>query len=488
MVFHLRQFLIMKTAIFNKKRIVIAISILFILTIVISLCSFAPPSFSDQSEITVSIPSQIDLENLMSIANLQHELGYFNNLIPVACFMNTSNNQLRLILTRSDVDFSFSLSSGSWVFTGGADNGSYYRMYFTSDGFSLQKFASTSVRSDRLLFYRSSLSSPFVVNSAYLFSDSQNGQDSISDVANYYSELYNIVFNYEDNLSSAESVGYSEGYSEGESNGYSEGYPDGYDTGFNHGYQFGYQDGIATGRSEGYIHGEAAGYGSGYDTGYQDGYDIGLDDGYESGYSEGYETGYDDGMNNSDFNKPGQIKAYFWRYRNDSDFQGNVYFSSSVNEFGTTLYRWCSREELETHWQGFTIFEFTYDTNLFFQNNPLEFDYYIPQIVRDNGAAAYSIKEVKYEYVDLYERRAFVELSLDPSLIGVLNGKYNEGLNDSNALINGVSDIATKPIKSLKDALDFDIFGINIGAVAVGLVAILFAIWAYNKIRKFLPI
>ena len=280
-------------------------------------------------------------------------------------------------------------------------------------------------------------------------------------------------------------IGYADGLDEGEANGIEVGKGIGYETGYESGYADGLGDGYDTGYADGYKRGEDIGFESGFDIGYE----TGLSDGYETGLSDGYETGYSDGLNNSDFKKSGQIIAQFWRYRDDSEYQGKVYFCTT-NYNGVSGFRWCTEDEIFSHYLNCEVYDYVYETNLYFQNHPLEFNYFVPQIVRDNStySGALSVENVEYRFVDLYNQRAVIELDIDPSITGLLNDKYNEGINDSNALVNGVSNIASKPITSLKDALDFEIFGINIGVVAVGIVAILFAIWAFNKIRKILPI
>lgn len=501
---------------FNKHRIFIIFSLMFLLIVVSVLCSFAPPSFSSTVD-SFSNLNQSEVDLIFSVFGHMDELGYFTGSIPVLCYYSSNLSIVRLICIKPGDTYELS-STGITTSTG-----STFRYELTADGFCLKTLITNSTisfTSSRVLFSRSTVNDPFVINSSFAFASGSNARDSLVDMASYWYDLYNIVLNYEDNLSSAVSEAYSEGlatgqgegfdigleqgynqgydsgFADGEDRGYIEGQTEGYSDGFSEGYSEGESVGSASGYRDGFDDGQVVGFNNGYESGYDDGYKRGDDvgyqngysDGYDEGYSEGYETGLDHGSD-SDYHKPGQIFARFWRYVDDSDYQGIMWFCT-ISHNGVSAFRWCTEDEIYSHYLNCEVYDYVYDTNLYFQKNPLEFNYFVPQLVREESpySGALSIKSVEYRFVDLYNQRAVIELGYDASITQLLNSKYNEGIRDSNALVNGVSNIASKPIKSLKEALDFEIFGINIGSVAVGLVAILFAIWAYNKIRKILPI
>jgi hypothetical protein len=233
-----------------------------------------------------------------------------------------------------------------------------------------------------------------------------------------------------------------------------------------------------------------AGYDDGYDDGYKRGDDIGYQTGYSDGYDEGYSEGYETGYNivYDDLQQPGTIEAIF----TTKDSSGNIlYLAREFDDVNFQIhYAFVPKDQLSDSYVGYILYVKTYDVTQYLEKNPLDFDYPLPVIEYQNTnyLALYRKVNVTREHFDLYKIYSYVEVKIDQSFIQQLNNQYNEGLNDANALVNGIGDIASKPIVSLKDALDFEIFGLNIGVVAVGIVAILFAIWAYNKIRKVLPI
>lgn len=509
----------------SKRKLRILFIVLSILSIlVVSLCSFSFRPSKYQISYYSSRPSVEAVQNLMSIVQYQKDLNGFNrsdNILLMACrFVSGSGYRIEVYIS-SNSSFNFTVNGDVFAFT---FSGTQVYYYNNSTGF----YGAISAGSDSINvkdIYYSSVALPETsipgfqgFNSNATFGSSNfNSYDVMSyfkhihDAALYLDEYVSEAFSeglatgqgegyqvgledgYNQGYDSGFSDGEDRGYIEGQTEGYSEGYSDGYSEGESVGSASGYRDGFDDGREEGYTLGYDVGYDDGYkrgeDIGHQTGYSEGYETGYESGFSDGYETGFDDGFSDSDFKKPGQIIAQFWSYRDDSQYQGIEWFCT-IEHNGITNFRWCTEDEIYSHYLNCEIYDYVYETNLYFQKNPLEFNYYVPQLVREESAysGALSVENVEYRFVNLYDQRAVIELDVDHTIIGLLNDKYNEGIKDSKSLVNGVASIAKSPVESLRRALDFEIFGINVGAVAVGLVAILFAIWAYNKIRKLLPI
>lgn len=252
----------------NKKRLGILISVLcFLILGIFCFCSFTPPNFPTTDGISFSSLSEIDVEHLLSIVNLQHEMGSFTSLFPVYCRMR-SNGILELTCLQLGGVYTFSKdSTGYWNFSSTALKVVYY---FTVNGFTTISTSPNGSDTGKLLFYRTSENSDLIVNPEFSFSNSQNGDDAISDCIVYWSDLYSLVVNHESAVSEA----------------YDDGYHDGFDTGFNYGEQFGYQDGYSDGVGTGYMHGYLEGEYVGYETGYDAGYENGYENGYDSGYSD----------------------------------------------------------------------------------------------------------------------------------------------------------------------------------------------------------
>lgn len=510
----------MKSLKFNRKRIAICICFLFV--IILSIISVQAFSFREQSRVVSSypdLPSSDALPYLVSALQYQldiNPMGRGAYLQVIYIVQSGSSYQIYAILSKLESTVSSITVSGDLV-TYSFGVSSQYGYNDQAGFFEIGSTPGAKLTVDsRYILYSDytvpATSIPSFSGPNYNASFGSSNFNSF-DVYSYFEYIYDSAVNrverestirqeaqsegesigFEEGAEAGYAHGYDQGFESGKEEGYSEGESVGYNSGYGNGFDAGNVIGYETGFDDGYRRGEDIGYESGFDdgfeTGYEDGYNIGLDDGYETGYSAGYETGYSDGLNNSDFNEPGQIIAQFWRYRDDSEYQGVVWFCT-IEHNGVSGFRWCTEDEIFSHYLNCEIYDFVYETNLYFQNNPLEFNYFVPQVVRENSpySGALSVANVEYRFVDLYNRRAVIELDYDSSITSLLNAKYNEGINDSKSLVNGVASIAKSPVESLRRALDFEIFGINIGAVAVGLVAILFAIWAYNKIRKLLPI
>ncbi len=256
----------------NKKRLGILFLVLSLLILgIFCLCSFSPPNFPTTAGTSFSSLSRFDVDNLLSIVNLQHEMGSFTSLFPVYCRMR-SNGILELTCLQTGSAYVLSKdNTGYWNFSSTALKVVYY---FTVNGFTTISTSPNGSDTEKFLFYRTSENSDMIVNPEFSFSNSQNGNDTITDCFNYWSDLYSLVVNYESDVAGAFDSGYFDGLESG------------LDWGEQLGYQDGYQDGLDTGYREGYWNGEFVGY--------ETGYLVGYDNGYENGYSDGYDSGYSD--------------------------------------------------------------------------------------------------------------------------------------------------------------------------------------------------
>ena len=440
-------------------------------------------------------PSLEAIQNLVGVINFQTEIGqlrasdfklvYWIPGYGVYTIVAPADTTATLTYSDDYVSISFSNTVFQYIYQDGY--GFLYRSSFSSSPQSIRIY---------YLYY----SDYPVVNGSYNFtgfnsqatfgSNNLNAYDSYA----YYDYIYRSCIERDeresqirqDAQSEGESIGFEEGAEAGYVHGYDIGYADGLDRGEADGIEVGKEIGFETGYESGYTDGLEDGYDTGYNDGYKRGEDIGFETGYREGYSDGYETGYN--IVYDDLQQPGTIEAIF----TTKDSAGNLLYLAQEMDIENldTNYKFVPFDQLSNSYVGYRLYVKTYDVTKYLQNNPLDFDYPLP-ILESNGTdflALYRKVKVTREYIDLYRIYSIVEVKIDESFINQLNNQYNEGLNDANALVNGIGDIATKPITSLKDALDFEIFGLNIGVIAVGIVAILFAIWAYNKIRKVLPI
>lgn len=488
----------------NKKRIAIVTCILLlVLFSIISIQAFSFRKTQKNTYFGYSNPSLEAIQYIVSSLNYQLEInamGRGSGIFIVYSVGSTNGFMVRSILYRSDITPTFTFSGNNVTINFEAS--CYQYSWNDETGFYEEGSTSSLMVNKFNVFYCSS---------EFPSSDGLNGftgpnlnanfgQDSFNsyNVYQYYSYIYDSAVNREERESTirqeAQSEGYSEGFDFGVENGYrlgfdegeEEGYSEGYSEGESVGYSSGHRDGFEEGRDEGYTFGFDEGYSEGESVGYSSGHQDGYDEGYSEGYSDGYETGYN--IVYDDLQQPGTIEAIF----TTKDSSGNtLYLAQEADIENLDInYAFVPKDQLSDSFIGYRLYVKTYDVTKYLQDNPLDYDYPLP-VLEDNGIdylALYRKVNVTREYFDLYSIYSFVEVTIDQSFIDQLANQYNEGLNDANALVNGIGDIATKPITSLKDALNFEIFGLNIGVVAVGIVAILFAIWAYNKIRKVLPI
>lgn len=488
---------------FNKKKIFITISILFVILSLSVLSIFAfefrQPTGNGTMISPSARPSLEAVQNLVGIINFQTEIGQLRASSFKLVYWVPGYGVYTIVAPpETTASLSFSGDSVSITFS----NTVYQYVYQDGYGFLFRtSFSSLPNPIQLSYFYYSDYP---VVSSSFNFtgfnSQATFGTNYLNtyDSYSYYEYIYNSCIYREERESTIRQEAQSEGESIGFEEGAEAGYSHGYDQGFESGKEEGYSEGESVGYNSGYGNGFDAGNVIGYETGFDDGYrrgedigyesgfDVGYDTGYSEGYSEGYETGYN--IVYDDLQQPGTIEAIF----TTKDSSGNTLYLAQEMDIANleVNYQFLPKDQLSNSYVGYRLYVKTYDVTKYLEDNPLDFDYPLP-VLEDNGTdflALYRKVNVTREYFDLYSAYSFVEVTIDQSFIDQLANQYNEGLNDANALVNGIGDIATKPIVSLKDALDFEIFGLNIGVVAVGIVAILFAIWAYNKIRKVLPI
>lgn len=508
----------------NKKLIFAVISVLILLIIItVSISAF---QVDDSYTVITAKPTRNAVQNMLDVFSLQQNLGFISSdFFVISISFDNDINCIVLLASKSPTNISVTSSGSLRTYSGSTR--SIVPYVWTSSGWSypyngrnptnsFSVYASFHYYSSLTVSAAGSYAGFTGLNPNSVFGSSDSSSTS---VLSYYTEYSDRLFGYDEAVSEAYSdgfdsgaadgynmgydvgydvgydYGHDRGYREGQTEGYSEGYSEGFDFGVENGYRQGFDEGEEEGYSEGYSEGESNGYSSGhqvgFDEGRDEGYTLGFDDGYSEGYTEGYSEGYETGYNivYDDLQQPGTIEAIF----TTKDSSGNTLYlaqEADIENF-SIRYGFVPYDQLTDNiFEGYNLYVKTYDVTKYLENNPLDFDYPLPvlDVSGTDYLALYRKVNVTREYIDLYRIYSIVEVKIDQSFINQLNNQYNEGLNDADALVEGIGNITTKPIAALKNALDFEIFGLNIGVVAVGIVAILFAIWAYNKIRKVLPI
>lgn len=273
----------------HKKKVRILLSGLVILTILTSvLCSFAPPVVG-WTQYNVTSLTEIDVENLMAVANFQEIYGSFNSYIPVACQIHT--NYVRIYCVPRNSTWTFTESNGTYTLSSNLNGNTYImRSNFTETGFGMQYTGGiATIPANQLIFYRSE-NGTLVKGEAFSYATGADN-DVIADCAAAWFETWNVVDGYETAIDEAESVGFESGYDVGYADGLDQGFADGLEEGESRGYESGFDNGY----SSGYRQGEFDGISSGYELGYADGESNGYESGYYRGYAEGYIDGYDTG-------------------------------------------------------------------------------------------------------------------------------------------------------------------------------------------------
>lgn len=445
----------------SKKKVFFALSVLFIFLILSVVVSFAlqPPTLNTSSYLDIGVPSQIDAENLLSLCQIQAYCGSFNSLQPVCLYKGSTSNTLILVLaSSSDIGYSCSLSGSSWSVSAITK----FRMVLTSQGFSFQSvWQNISIPDSNMVFYSGSYGSSLTVNPNFNFG-TQYPSDTLSDIVNSWGEYYQKLVNYESYLESERAAGYAEGESVGYDSGYAEGESEGHHLGF--------------------LEGQDVGYDNGYQRGEENGYYLGYDDGYD----DGLETGRADQI--EFYNSSGFIEATFsiienglnkWLYRREVSSGSYEYMFSFPQDISS--------------FDGWRKVTYRFYTTIYISSRPETYAFSLPSFVSDNFPDL-QISELVVDRVDENVGISYVNLRLNSSENydqiydkGHSEG-YQDGLSDANAIVDGISGVTVKPIQALKDAFDFEIFGINVGSVVLGIVAMCFLLFVYKFIRRLLPI
>lgn len=496
----------------NKKLIFATVSVLILLILItVTVSAF---QVDNSYSVLTSKPTSSAVQNMIEVFSLQQSLGFisadfeivsisFDN--DIACIILLASRNLSNISvsssgslrtysgsTRSIIPYVWTSSGWSYPYNGRVPAASFsvyaqYHYYSALETSSASSYAGFSGLNPNSVFGSSAVSSSSVLSYYSEYSDRLLGYDNA--VSESYSEGVSIGF--DQGAFEGYTVGYDEGYNqgydigfdyghdrgyaegesaglvEGESIGYQDGYTDGFDTGMDWGYQFGYQDGEATGLATGRAEGYSLGYSAGEFDGYESGYAVGRSD----------QSDQDDG--------PGVIQTRF-AIKEDGL---NKYLYRRELTTGSYEYKFAFSQDISS-FDGWRIVIHNYETTWYISQRPETYRFTLPDFVSKNYSEL-NISDIVFTDTssgNFWDLILSTSENYDQIFNDGHSAGYQDGISDADAIVDGISAITVKPIQALKDAFDFEIFGINVGAVVLGIVAICFLFFVYKFIRRLLPI
>lgn len=533
----------------KKKIFTIVMIVLTILCAVLTAFAIQPPIaegttslYAGSSNLTAT-----DAQAVIDYVNMLDNLNYFQ--FGEFVIVGRAGSTTRLYMATGTA--SVSISDGDVVITPGSSNNPMVNYNFVDGGIRAYAYNygnqwSVTIPETQVLLYMAD--GEIIVNDSYIYGTSTSAvfQATVAEWRTYY----NKVYNYDDNIADAydqgdtngyergEQAGYDRGYSNGSEDGYETGLADGYETGYNEGLQDGYETGVVDGRQEGYSDGYTSGvtegrqegyetgyadgledgYETGYASGYQDGeddhaedyqngyedgktagvyegyetgyaegmedgyetgydegledgyetgYEVGLEDGYETGYADGYDSGYDDGLLSGDGSEAVNPYLCYFVF-NGADAWYYFYWDGSDV---STLSTYQKDEQPE----GYRLYS--------------KVEWFTASQVKAPSSIRLNVPSVFQERFGLTDARVFeVSDDLPEIYFQLFTDDYNIGFQDGADLIDGIGSIAAAPVNGLATVLDFDIFGVNVKAVVIGIIAVLMALLAWKIIKRFVPV
>lgn len=303
---------------------------------------------------------------------------------------------------------------------------------------------------------------------------------------------------YETGVVDGRQEGYSDGYTsgvtegrqEGYETGYADGLEDGYETGYASGYQDGeddhaedYQNGYEDGKTAGVYEGYETGYAEGMEDGYETGYDEGLEDGYETGYEvgleDGYETGYADGLEAGGGGSSEPVYEFSIRYCNGSLSSADVLLYLYWDGSDLSTLTWSEADKFPS---GYSFYTTTANFTKSEVDAPSSIHLAIPQEIKNRFPG------LGYGYVTIDQNTSLFRNATCYVFAGTYEAGYTRGFEDGADILTGLGTVAAAPVNALRQGLDFEIFGINIGVIVIGIIAILVTFVAWHFIRKILPV
>ena len=326
----------------NKVLFILAVTIILVSTLAVSASAFTITETG--SIITRKEASATEIQAMKEVFEKQALLGFIptdSKLVYIA--YDTDVGYMRAMGIRGELSTITTSTTGSYVYyTSTEKNLALYA--WTESGWEHE----TNLNKDGIVRTKLTYSAIPAPAGSYPSIDgfdlSRAGSEDVGAVAvnAYYTQLCDIVFNYEGDIEEAEQNGYEIGYDDGYDLGYYNGTEDGYETGYGKGFVDGKGEGFTMGYNQGKTDGKTEcesthltlqeqAYDDGYDMGQemcarthdtirQAGYDNGLYDceqtheamkreqyeegwneGHATGVSEGYDTGYEEGYEEGDY-------------------------------------------------------------------------------------------------------------------------------------------------------------------------------------------
>lgn len=326
----------------NKVLFILAVTIVLVTTLAVSASAYTITETG--SIIKSKEASATQIPEMVAVFEKQVSLGYIPTDTKLLCIgYDTDVGYMRATGVRGEYSAVTATATGSYV-TYKTSSNILVTFAWTDSGWFYENVKNTRSQVRTKMTY-SAIPAPAATYPAIDGYDlSRAGSADVGAVAvnAYYTQLCDIVFNYEDDIEAAEQNGYEIGYDDGYDLGYYNGTEDGYETGYGKGFLDGKGEGFTMGYNQGKTDGKTEcesthltlqeqAYDDGYDMGQevcarthdtirQAGYDNGLYDceqthvamkreqyeegwneGHAAGVSEGYDTGYEEGYEEGDY-------------------------------------------------------------------------------------------------------------------------------------------------------------------------------------------
>lgn len=332
----------------NKVLFILAVTIVLVTTLAVSASAYTITETG--SIIKSKEASATQIPEMVAVFEKQVSLGYIPTDTKLLCIgYDTDVGYMRATGVRGEYSAVTATATGSYVYYNTSSK-ILVTYAWTDSGWFYENVNNIRVQVRTKMTY-SAIPAPAATYPAidgYDLSRAGSADVGAVSVNAYYTQLCDIVINYEADIEEAEQNGYEIGLDDGYDAGYAAGYQTGQDDTHDTAYSNGYMDGIGEGFTQGYTQGKTdgkaecesthltlqeqayddgydmgqemcarthdtirqAGYDNGlydceqtheamkreqYEEGWSEGHATGVNEGYDNGYNDGYETGYDEG-------------------------------------------------------------------------------------------------------------------------------------------------------------------------------------------------
>lgn len=477
----------------NKKILAVVLIVLTISLAVVSAFAITPPqptgSTTDLYQSAGNV-QESDAEAITRMLGEMKTLGMFQ--FGDFILVGRRGSTTRLFISK--IGYTLSNDGTTFTLTPLADQ-PLLEYSFVDGGFALNVVLTTSVTftlSNVLCWWAEDT---FHINPDYSYGSAHS--DSVINTSAGWHSYYLAVYDYDQNINDArqegESIGYQDGYVDGHTAGYNSGYSEGQTAGYNSGYaagqEFGEEIGYDEGYQEGYEGGVYAGQAQGYETGFDDGYETGyyagydvghqigsfegfetglnegFNQGYDIGFEEGYDTGFVDGQAAGGGSDPTYTINCAFLLAGDTDIFYFYWDGSDPSSMRT--------DPLNEQPEGYVLYTVSETFTSDQWRAPSSINLSVPALIQERYGfhfARYYDRDLNFLYFQVYV------------------SDYNIGFQDGADILDGIGSIAAAPVNGLASVLDFDVFGVNVKAVIIGILSILVALLAWRIIKKFVPV